>query len=78
MAKHNDGFGISFNDNDGGTGWFASSIGIEEYRRHVRIMGRWRAKLHFLRWVWIALNNTEHFAGVKDEPRWKHLRGWKP
>lgn len=78
MARYNDGFGICFNDNDGGTAWFASSYGIDEYRRHVEIMGRWRARLHFMRWLWIALRNTESVAGVSKKPRWKRLKGWTP
>lgn len=78
MARYNDGFGICFNDNDGGAAWFATSQGLDEYRKYVGSMGRWRAKLFFMRKLWIALRNTERVAGVMNEPRWKRLKGWTP
>lgn len=78
MARYNDGFGICFNDNDGGATYFVRAQGLEEYRRYVSGMGRWRAKLHFIRLSWIALQRTEEYANVQQEPRWKRLRGWKP
>jgi hypothetical protein len=78
MAKRNDGFGIAFNDNDGGAGWFLSSTGIDDYRRYVDGMGRWRAWFFFARLMWRTLNKVHRICTSGKEPRWKRLRGWKP
>jgi hypothetical protein len=78
VARYNHGFGISFNDNDGGASWFSTREGLEEYRRYARTMGRWRARLFFARLAWRSIQLVEQFSDAKAEPRWRRLRGWKP
>lgn len=78
MAKHNMGFGVGFNVNDGGAGWFVSSEGMDEYKRHVSLMGRWRAYLFFARMLYVSLRNTHATCTTGKEPKWKRLKGWCP
>lgn len=77
MAKYNHGFGVCFNDNDGGASVFCTSEGIEDYKRYASIMGRIRAKLFFMRLMWVSLDRVETYAKVKTWPWAKPLKGWK-
>lgn len=78
MAQYNKGFGVSFNDNDGGASIFCTGSGIMDYERHVSIMGRWRARLFFARKLLVALIRVDQTVKkTKYEKNWKRLNGWQ-
>lgn len=77
MARYNNGFGVSFNDNDGGASVFYSGEGLSDYERHVRIMGRLRARLFFIALLWKSFKQVDSAAKVEKEKLWKPLNGWQ-
>jgi hypothetical protein len=78
MAQYDEGFGVTFNHNDGGATYFMTATGMEDYKRHVRIMGRWRAYLFFARKLFLSLQRVHGSCVIGNEPKWNRLKGWKP
>lgn len=66
MAQYNKAFGISFNENDGGTGFWSDPEYYDDYIRHVRCLGRIRARLFFMKKFWALLKQIELYSDAPN------------
>ena len=66
MAQYNKGFGVSFNDNDGGAVAFVSDSTEEDMIRHYKCLGTWRGRWFFLKIMWRAIRRAEEMYGIKE------------
>jgi len=76
MAKYNHAFGVSFNDNDGGVGFFADPSSAGDFSRHYRIFGKWRSRWIFLKRFWKSMVWMEQYATNHGQHDMKNIRSW--
>jgi hypothetical protein len=69
MARYNEAFSITFNDNDGGVGWSCNPECADDVQRYVKIFGLWRARWIFFKRFWIALRWMENYQRSTDMRR---------